>query len=64
MKHDVFAPDTLSAESESVTRPGQLEVQRPIAVVPYADRAPEPRRTHHPAEAELLRRLRRLARAD
>ena len=64
MKHDVLAPDTLFAGSESVTRPGRLEVQRPIAVVPFADQSPDSFRTHHPAEAEILRRLRAIVRAD
>ena len=64
MKHDVFTPDALFATPESVTRAGRLEVQRPITVVPFADHSPYARRTVHPDEAELLRRIRQLVRAD
>jgi hypothetical protein len=64
MKHDVFTPDALFAHPESVTRPGRMEVQRAIQVVPFADQAPFDRRTVHPDETELLRRIRAIVRAD
>ena len=64
MKHDVFTPDALFAHPESVMRPGRMEVQRAIPVVPFADQAPYGRRTVHPDETELLRRIRHLVRAD
>lgn len=64
MKHDVFTPDALFANPESVTSPGRMEVQRAILVVPYADQAPYGRRTVHPDETELLRRIREMVRAD